>query len=81
MNVAWTLHPGLVWRADYNFYGYGENGPSGPQDCSTSTSTTSTVVPCTSLPYPTGLAESVDGLTASRHFRANNVALGVHYEF
>jgi hypothetical protein len=80
-NVAWTLHPGLVWRADYNFYGYGENGPSGPQDCSTSTTTTSTVVPCTSLPYPTGLTEGVNGLTASRHFRANNVALGVHYEF
>jgi len=81
INVAWTMHPGLVWRADYNFYGYSEGGPSGPQDCSTSTTTTSTVVPCASLPYPTGLTESQDGLTASRHFRANNVAMGVHYEF
>ncbi|MGP8250427.1 MAG: hypothetical protein ACLQHF_00225 [Terracidiphilus sp.] len=80
-NVAWTVHPGLVWRADYNFYGYGEGGPSGPQYCSTSTTTTSTVVPCTSLPYPTGLTESQDGLTASRHFHANNLAMGVHYEF
>ena len=80
-NVAWTARPGLVWRADYNFYGYGENGPSGPQYCSTSTALTSAVVPCTSLPYSTGLTEGVNGLTASRHFRANNVAVGVHYEF
>ena len=29
LNLAWTVHPGLVWRADYNFYGYGEGGPSG----------------------------------------------------
>ncbi len=81
LNAAWTVHPGLVWRAEYNFFGYGENGPSGPEYCSTSTTTTSAVVPCTSLPYPTGLTESTAGLTASRHFRADNVLLGVHYEF
>jgi hypothetical protein len=81
VNVAWTIHPGLVWRAEYNFYGYGEGGPSGPQDCSTSTSLTSTVVPCTSLPQPTGLTEAPSGLTAPRNFHANNVTLAVHYEF
>jgi hypothetical protein len=80
-NVAWTIHPGLIWKAEYNFYGYGEGGPSGPQNCSTSTSLTSTVVPCTSLPEPTGLTESPDGLSAPRHFRANNLTLGLHYEF
>jgi hypothetical protein len=81
VNLAWTLHPGLIWKAEYNFYGYGEGGPSGPEYCSTSTSMTSTVVPCTSLPYPTGLTESPSGLTAPRNFHANNVTLGVHYEF
>jgi hypothetical protein len=81
VHVAWTLHPGLIWKAEYNFYGYGEGGPSGPQFCSTSTSTASTVVPCTSLPEPTGLTESPAGLTAPRNFHANNVTLGLHYEF
>ena len=27
VNIAWTVHPGLVWRAEYNYYGYGEGGP------------------------------------------------------
>jgi hypothetical protein len=81
LKVAWTVHRGLIWKAEYNFYGYGEGGPSGPQFCSTSTTTTSTVVPCTSLPEPTGLTESPSGLTAPRNFHANNVTLGLHYEF
>jgi hypothetical protein len=82
VNLGWTVHPGLILKAEYNFYGYGEGGPSGPQFCSTSTSTTSTVVPCTSLlPQPTGLTEPPSGLTAPRNFHANNVTLGMHYEF
>ncbi|MGD0939255.1 MAG: hypothetical protein ABR905_06035, partial [Terracidiphilus sp.] len=81
MNLAWTVHHGLTWKAEYNFYGYGEGGPSGPQNCSTSTSLTSTVAPCTSFASPTGLTESPSGLTAPRNFHANNVTLGVHYEF
>jgi hypothetical protein len=81
VNVAWTIHPGWIWKAEYNYYGYGEGGPSGPQDCSTSTSLTSTVVPCTSLPEQTGLTESSSGLTAPRNFHANNVTIGLHYEF
>jgi hypothetical protein len=81
VNLAWTLHPGLIWRAEYNYYGYGEGGPSGPQYCSTSTSVTSTVAPCTSFSSPTGLTESSAGLTAPRNFHANNVTLAVHYEF
>ncbi len=81
VNVAWTLHAGLIWKAEYNFYGYGEGGPSGSQYCSTSTTTTSAVVPCTSLPEPTGPTESPSGLTAPRNFHANNVTLGLHYEF
>ena len=81
VNVAWTIHPGWIWKAEYNYYGYGEGGPSGPQDCSTSTSLTSTVVPCTSLPEQTGLTESSSGLTAPLNFHANNVTIGLHYEF
>jgi hypothetical protein len=81
VNLAWTVHTGLILRADYNYYGYGEGGPSGPQNCSTSTSLTSVVVPCTSLSSPTGLTESPAGLTAPRNVHANNATIGIHYEF
>lgn len=81
VNFAYTMHPGLIWKAEYNYFGYGEGGPSGAQLCSTSTSATASVVPCTSLPYPTGLTEGSAGATAPRVFHANNVTLGVHYEF
>jgi len=81
VSFAWTIHTGLIWKAEYNFYGYGEGGPSGPQYCSTSTTTTSAVVPCTSLPEPTGLTESPAGLTAPRNFHANNVTLRLNYAF
>jgi len=81
INLAWAIRPALIWKAEYNYYGYGEGGQSGPENCSTSTSLTSAVVPCTSLSQPTGLTESPAGLTAPRNFHANNVSLGVHYEF
>jgi hypothetical protein len=81
VNLAWAVRPGLTLKTEYNFYGYGEGGPSGPENCSTSTSLTSTVVPCTSLSAQTGLTESSAGETAPRNFHANNVTLGLHYEF
>jgi hypothetical protein len=81
INMAWTTHPGLTWKAEYNYYGYTEGGPSGPQYCATSTTFSTQVVPCTSLSQPTGLTEPTSGLTAPRNFRANNVLVGVHYEF
>jgi hypothetical protein len=81
VNFAWTARPGLIWKAEYNFYGYGEGGPSGPENCGLSTATTSAVVPCTSLPQQTGLTISPAGETAPRNFHANNVTLGVHYQF
>jgi hypothetical protein len=84
VNIAWTVHPGWVWRVEYNYYGYGEGGPSGAPLCSTSTSATATVVPCNSptlAGLPTGLTEPSSGLTAPRNFHANNVTLGMHYEF
>ncbi len=29
-NVAWTVHPGWIWKGDWNYYGYGEGTPIGP---------------------------------------------------
>ena len=29
-NVAWTVHPGWIWKGDWNYYAYGEDGPVGP---------------------------------------------------
>lgn len=81
LQIAWTLRPGLTWRAEYNFFGYGEGGPSGAALCSTSSSLTSTVVPCGSLSNPTGLTESPSGLAVPRNFHANNLTLAMHYEF
>lgn len=80
-NLAYAMSTHLTWRAEYNFFGYGEGGPSGPELCSTSVSTTTTVAPCTSFPYLTGRTEPPSGLTAPRNFHANNVLLGFHYEF
>ncbi len=87
LSVAWAATSKLTWKAEYNFYAYGEGGPSGPTSCSTSTSATSTIVPCTSLYNPanpdtvTGLVEPSSGETLPRNFHANNVTLGLHYEF
>jgi hypothetical protein len=84
INVAYTVHPGWIWRVEYNYYGYGEGGPSGAPYCSLSTSATAVVVPCNSSTLaglPTGLTEPSSGLTAPRNFHANNVTLGMHYEF
>jgi len=83
VNVAWTVHPGLIWRAEYNYYGYGEGGPSGAPFCSTSTLTTSAIVACNSptLTGPTGLTEPSSGLSTPRNFHGNIVTLAMHYEF
>jgi len=84
VNVAWTVRRGLIWSAEYNYFGYGEGGPSGSPYCSTTTSATATVVPCTSATltgYPTGLTETSAGLTAPRNFHANNLTIAMHYEF
>jgi len=81
VNVAYSMHPNLIWKADYNYYGYGEGGPSGATMCSTTTATTATVAPCTSFGVPVGLTEGSAGATAPRRFQANNITLGIHYEF
>ncbi len=81
VNVSYTMHPGLIWKAQYNYYGYAEGGPSGSPLCSTATSLTATITPCATIGVPTGMTEGTAGATAPREFHANNVTLGVHYEF
>jgi hypothetical protein len=86
VNLAWTVHPGWVWKAEYNYFGYGEGGPSGAPYCSTNNptlTTPATVVPCnsTTLTGPTGLTEPSSGLSSPRNFHANLLTLSMHYEF
>ncbi|MGD0547078.1 MAG: hypothetical protein ABR991_04545, partial [Terracidiphilus sp.] len=88
VNFAWTVHSGWIWKAEYNYFGYGEGGPSGAAYCAVSTTlptpgNPAPVVPCNSsaLTGPTGLTEPSSGLTAPRNFHADNVTIGMHYEF
>ncbi len=84
VNLAYTIHPGFVWKAEYDLYRYAEGGPSGAAYCSTTNPTPTApapVVSCASLAQQTGMNLSNAGETAPREFRANNVTLGFHYEF
>ncbi len=90
VSVAWESKPGLVWKAEYNFFGYGEGGPSGAEYCSTTNPTpTNPVTPvlCSSLASvagtggQTGMTISPAGETAPRNFHANNLTLGMHWAF
>ena len=87
VSVAWTMHPGLIWKGEYDYYGYGEGGRSGAQWCNNNPalaigSTTAPVVACSSLPNTAMSAGTpVYGFTAPRNFHANNLTLGLHYEF
>jgi len=81
-NISWKTSRHLTWKGDYNNYQYGEGGSaSGAQYCSMSVTTTTSVVPCASVSFPTGRTEGTSGLTSARSFHANNMTLGVHYEF
>jgi hypothetical protein len=80
----------LIWKAGYNFYGYGEGGRSGAQYCATASPTASapaTPVLCSSLASvagpggQTGMTISPAGETAPRNFHASNINLGMHWEF
>ncbi|MGB7267189.1 MAG: hypothetical protein WBC92_16860 [Terracidiphilus sp.] len=87
VNFSWESRPGLVWKADYNFFDYGEGGRSGAQYCNANPalaigSTTAPVVACSSVANTAmNPASPVYGFTAPRNFHANNVVLGVHYQF
>lgn len=89
LSVAWTVHPGLVWKGEYDYYSYTEGGgQSGAQWCNTNTPLTVgnpgplPVVACSSIPNTAmSPATPMYGFTAPRDFHANNLTLGVHYEF
>jgi hypothetical protein len=85
VNLSYAMQKNLIWKAEYNYFGYGEGGPSGAQYCNTSsTLPTPTipapVVPCSTLPN-TAMNGPAYGFTAPRNFHANNLTVGVHYDF
>lgn len=85
VNASWKSAPGLTWKAEYNYYGYGEGGPSGAKNCTLdgvgNPNLASSIVPCSTLSVSTGINSGNAGMTAPRIFHANNISLGVHYEF
>ncbi len=86
LNVAWTLRPGLIWKGEYDYYGYGEGGRSGAQYCNvnaalTTGATSAPSVLCSAAPNTAMSSATPFGFTTPRNFHANNVVLGVHYEF
>jgi hypothetical protein len=89
VSAKWTVHPGFTWKAEYDYYGYGEGGQSGAQYCNNNATITTSyagatipVVPCSSVAN-TAMSPGtpVYGFTAPRNFHANNITLGFHYEF
>ena len=74
---------GLIWKAEYDYFGYGEGGRSGAQYCNANpalavgTTDSAPVVPCSSVAN-TAMSSGtpVYGFTAPRNFHANNVVLG-----
>jgi hypothetical protein len=85
VNLSYAMRKNLIWKFEYNYFGYGEGGPSGAQYCNTSSTlptptTPAPVVPCSTLPN-TAMSGPAYGFTAPRNFHANNVTVGVHYEF
>jgi len=85
VNLSYAMAKNLIWKGEYNYFGYGEGGPSGAQYCNpSSTLPTLTmpapVVPCSTLPN-TAMSGPAYGFTAPRNFHANNITVGVHYEF
>jgi len=85
VNASWKVTPAMTWKMEYNYFGYGENGPSGAKYCTMAgvgnPNLASTIVPCASLSVSTGINSGTAGMTAPRNFHANNVSLGIHYEF
>jgi len=85
VNLSYAMRKNLIWKGEYNYFGYGEGGPSGAQNCNpSSTLPTLTipapVVPCSTLAN-TAMSGPAYGFTAPRNFHANNLTVGVHYEF
>jgi hypothetical protein len=87
VNIAWTVHPGLIWKGEYDYYGYGEGeGHSGAQWCNVRAVapgiTSVTPVACSTI-AGTAMNASTPyyGDTAPRNFHTNVLTLSLHYEF
>jgi hypothetical protein len=85
VNLSYAMLKNLIWKGEYDYFGYGEGGVSGAQYCNpSSTLPTPTlpapVVPCSTL-QNTAMSGPAYGFTAPRNFHANNITVGVHYEF
>jgi hypothetical protein len=85
VNLSYAMRKNLIWKGEYNYFGYGEGGPSGAQYCNPSSTlptptTPAPVVPCSTL-RNTAMSGPAYGFTAPRNFHASNVTAGVHYEF
>jgi len=90
VDLSYAMHKNLHWKGEYNYFGYGEGGRSGAQYCTATPSasaaglpnptTPSPVVPCSTLPN-TAVNGPAYGFTAPRNFHANNVTVGLNYEF
>ncbi|MGC9225080.1 MAG: hypothetical protein ACP5E2_14265 [Terracidiphilus sp.] len=85
VSVAWTVHTGLIWKGEYDYYGYGEGGPSGAEYCNANPTApigaaSVTAVPCSTL-LNTARSGPAYGFTAPRNFHANLLTISMHYEF
>jgi len=89
VKFSWESRPGLTWKAEYNYFDYGEGGgQSGAQFCNNNpalavgTPSPVPVVPCSSVAN-TAMSPGTPayGFTAPRNFHANNVVLGFRYAF
>jgi hypothetical protein len=85
VNLSYALRKDLILKGEYNYFGYGEGGPSGAEYCNPSSTLPlltipAPVVPCSTLPN-TAINGPAYGFTAPRNFHANNVTVGMHYEF
>jgi len=85
LNVSYAIAKNLILKGEYNYFGYGEGGPSGAEYCNPSSALPlptipAPVVPCSTLPN-TAVNGPAYGFTAPRNFHANNLTVGVHYEF
>ena len=85
LNASWKATPALTWKAEFNYFGYGEGGPSGAKNCTLdgagNPNLASAIVPCATMSVSTGMNSGSAGMTAPRAFHANNISLGFHYEF
>jgi hypothetical protein len=85
VNLAYAMRKNLIWKGEYDYYGYGEGGHSGAEYCNPSSTlptpgNPAPVVPCSTLPN-TAMSGPAYGFTSPRNFHANNLTAGVHYEF